>query len=279
MSLAFSLNLINCALLLSVTLLAWFQPNKALIQRYTKAGIYMAITCLTVVLLQRWIVSGHIPVSNLYESCLFLSWIILISAVLIQENDWNLLISTPIALLLQIFATFSLAIPTNTSITLVPALQSNWLMMHVTMMITSYGLLIIGSILAIIWLIIDSQVYNLAWLEKSCFMTRQVYLLTHIDYWSYRLIGLGFPLLTIGILSGAVWANEAWGTYWNWDPKETWALVTWIMFAIYLHSRLNNTKFIQPAMIASLSLGVIWMCYLGVNLLGKGLHSYGWFVT
>ena len=279
MSLTLNLNLVNCALLFCITLLTWFQPNKALVQKYSQTGAYMAITSLTLVLLQRWTVSGHIPVSNLYESCCFLSWIILVSALLIKENDWNLLISTPIALLLQIFATFSLTISANTSINLVPALQSNWLIMHVTMMITSYGLLIIGSILAIIWLIIDSKVHNLAGLEKNCFMTRQVSLLTHIDYWSYRLIGLGFPLLTIGILSGAVWANEAWGTYWNWDPKETWALVTWIMFAIYLHTRLNNTEITKPAMIASLSLGVIWMCYLGVNLLGKGLHSYGWFIT
>lgn len=278
MSLGLSLNLVTCTLLFCITLLAWLQPNKALVRKYSKTGIYIAITCLTVVLLERWIVSGHIPVSNLYESCLFLSWIILLSALSIQENDWSLLVSTPIALLLQIFATFSLTISTNISNTLVPALQSNWLIMHVTMMIASYGFLIIGAILAIVWLVIDSKVYSLAWLENNCFMTRRVYLLTHIDYWSYRLIGLGFPLLTIGILSGAVWANEAWGTYWSWDPKETWALVTWIMFAIYLHTRLNNTGIIQPAMIASFSLGVIWMCYLGVNLLGQGLHSYGWFV-
>jgi len=98
-----------------------------------------------------------------------------------------------------------------------------------------------------------------------------------LDYWSYRIIGIGFPLLTLGILSGAVWANEAWGSYWSWDPKETWALITWVIFAIYLHTRItkgwNGTK---PALVALLGFFVVWICYLGVNLLGKGLHSYGW---
>lgn len=99
-----------------------------------------------------------------------------------------------------------------------------------------------------------------------------------LDQLSYRILGIGFPLLTIGILSGAVWANEAWGSYWSWDPKETWALLTWLVFAIYLHTRLNNGwKGEKPAMIASLGFLIVWICYLGVNLLGEGLHSYGWF--
>ena len=106
-------------------------------------------------------------------------------------------------------------------------------------------------------------------------------LITKLDYLSYRFITLGFPFLTIGILSGAVWANEAWGSYWSWDPKETWALLTWFIFAIYLHNRLNNRDNMsqgeKPAIIASIGFLVVWFCYLGVNLLGEGLHSYGFF--
>lgn len=82
--------------------------------------------------------------------------------------------------------------------------------------------------------------------------------------------------LTLGILSGAVWANETWGTYWSWDPKETWALITWLTFAAYLHTRLlYGWQGVKPASIASLGFILVWVCYLGVNLLGKGLHSYG----
>jgi cytochrome c-type biogenesis protein CcsB len=100
----------------------------------------------------------------------------------------------------------------------------------------------------------------------------------NLDFLSYRIIGLGFPFLTIGILSGAVWANEAWGSYWSWDPKETWALLTWLIFAIYLHTRLTKGwQGEKPAIIASLGFLVVWFCYLGVNLIGEGLHSYGFF--
>lgn len=99
-----------------------------------------------------------------------------------------------------------------------------------------------------------------------------------LDNVSYRIIGLGFPLLTIGIIAGAVWANEAWGSYWSWDPKETWALITWLVFAAYLHSRITRGwQGRRPAILAASGFLVVWVCYLGVNLLGKGLHSYGWF--
>ena len=99
-----------------------------------------------------------------------------------------------------------------------------------------------------------------------------------MDHWSYRVISLGFIFLTIGILSGVVWANEAWGVYWNWDPKETWAFITWTIFAIYLHTRTNkDLQGANSAIVASIGFLIIWICYFGVNLLGIGLHSYGSF--
>ena len=100
------------------------------------------------------------------------------------------------------------------------------------------------------------------------------------DNLSYRTIGIGFCFLTLGILSGAVWANETWGTYWSWDPKETWALITWLTFAIYLHTRLlYGWDGKKSAILGSCGFVLIWVCYLGVNLLGKGLHTYGFLST
>ena len=100
--------------------------------------------------------------------------------------------------------------------------------------------------------------------------------LNFLDNLSYRTIGIGFCFLTLGILSGAVWANETWGNYWSWDPKETWAFITWLTFAIYLHTRLiGGWSGNKSAWIASLGFIIIWVCYLGVNILGQGLHSYG----
>ena len=100
----------------------------------------------------------------------------------------------------------------------------------------------------------------------------------NLDNLSYRILGIGFPFLTIGILSGSVWANEAWGSYWSWDPKETWALLTWLVFAVYFHSRLiKGWEGKKPAILATLGFIVVWICFIGVNLLKSGLHSYGFF--
>jgi len=103
-------------------------------------------------------------------------------------------------------------------------------------------------------------------------------LIQQLDDWGCRIISIGFIFLTIGILSGAVWANEAWGSYWNWDPKETWAFITWTIFAIFFHIRTNKKlEGFNSAIVASIGFLLIWICYFGVNLLGIGLHSYGSF--
>ena len=122
--------------------------------------------------------------------------------------------------------------------------------------------------------------FNQDFLESQIQLLENNTFLNVSENLSYRLIGIGFCFLTLGILSGAVWANETWGSYWSWDPKETWALITWLTFAIYLHTRiLGGLKGVKSAMIATFGFFIIWFCYLGVNLLGKGLHSYGFFST
>ena len=175
---------------------------------------------------------------------------------------------------------------------LIPALKSNWLMMHVTVMIISYATLISGTLLSMSFLIfyylkfidelnsqdLKTKFSNNLILTSSNFQKYNLKFINNLDNLSYRLISVGFSFLTIGILSGAVWANEAWGSYWSWDPKETWALITWIVFAIYLHTRLiKGWKGKKSSIVASIGFITLWICYLGVNLLGKGLHSYGWF--
>lgn len=329
----------------------------------------------------RWFSSGHFPLSNLYESLLFLSWILTSFLLLFNSQVTNLIwtfspssssfiskqekkeeklqikqntnsilnlvnsslgaILTPFILFINTFANFSLPADLKLMTSLVPALKSNWLMMHVTLMMLSYGALLCGCLLAIAFLIvdffststinslsekietqlnpqIDSELDSLSldfesqtltpnfqtsgflnsnqkkafdlnslpqenlkserYLQEQQIALDEQNLSKILDNLSYRVLGFGFPLLTIGILSGAIWANQTWGSYWSWDPKETWALITWLVFAIYLHTRISygwNGQ--QSALIASLGFIVIWICYLGVNLLGKGLHSYGFF--
>jgi cytochrome c-type biogenesis protein CcsB len=235
----------------------------------------------------RWIAAQHFPLSNLYESLLFLSWTMTFIHLGLSNYNfkWLGMITTPTALMFNGFASFSLPEEMQLAGPLVPALQSNWLMMHVTLMIISYGTLILGSLIAMIFLVVNEFVNYpvspediLSENYQSAQKNEEKSITEALDNVSYRLVGLGFPLLTIGIISGAVWANEAWGSYWSWDPKETWALITWLNFAIYLHTRLNKGwQGKKAAYVATIGFILIWVCYLGVNLLGKGLHSYGFF--
>ena len=264
---------------------------------------FIANVILFFILCSRWIVAGYFPLSNLYESLLFLTWMLLTIYLYIEFRTKSKLIGAiliPVALLINGFANLTLSTEMQKSSPLVPALQSNWLMMHVSMMMLSYATLIIGSLLCILFLVISNyQEVNLKLMENSSIPLSNILLdyyevklfsssnevselgklklLYSLDNWSYRIIGLGFPFLTVGIIAGGVWANEAWGSYWSWDPKETWALITWLIFATYLHSRFTKGwEGKKTAILGSLGFFVIWICYLGVNFLGKGLHSYGW---
>jgi len=270
-------------------------------------GITTANIFLSMLLGWRWFESGYFPLSNLYESLMFFTWgITLLTVVLEYLTSLTFLgsIVSPVLLFVVGFATLSLPDGMQKAAPLVPALKSNWLMMHVSVMMISYSTLVVGSLLSIVFLILtkgkpvlltgssigsinmetltnedtsSNNIYSVSY-EKD-FLGKRINLLQSLDNLSYRIIGLGFPMLTIGIISGAVWANEAWGSYWSWDPKETWALITWMVFAAYLHTRITkswNGK--GPAILASIGFIVVWICYLGVNFLGKGLHSYGWII-
>ncbi len=283
----------------------------------------MAIANLTTaaLLASRWIEAGYFPLSNLYESLFFLVWGITTMHLVAEQMSQSRLVgavTAPVATLITAFAAIVLTDDMQISSPLVPALKSNWLMMHVSVMMFSYSTLMVGCVLAIAFLIvtrgqaielkgssIGAGSYRLkkagqpvlafttpepvssggvAVLEQTsvgvaALSPQRLSLAETLDNISYRIIGLGFPLLTIGIISGGVWANEAWGSYWSWDPKETWALITWLVFAAYLHSRITKGwQGRRPAILASIGFIVVWICYLGVNLLGKGLHSYGWFL-
>nr|YP_010286378.1 cytochrome c heme attachment protein [Solanum sisymbriifolium]QHI41396.1 Cytochrome c biogenesis protein CcsA [Solanum sisymbriifolium]UKS09485.1 cytochrome c heme attachment protein [Solanum sisymbriifolium] len=270
----------------------------------SEKGIIVTFFCITGLLVTRWISSGHFPLSDLYESLIFLSWSFSLIHIIpyFKKNVFILSkITGPSAILTQGFATSGILTEIHQSGILVPALQSEWLIMHVSMMILGYAALLCGSLLSVALLVItfrknrklfyiyksngflnESFFLGENVLENTSFFSAKNYyrfqLIQQLDYWSYRVISLGFTFLTIGILSGAVWANEAWGSYWNWDPKETWAFITWIVFAIYLHTRTNrNLRGANSAIVASIGFLIIWICYFGVNLLGIGLHSYGSF--
>ena len=293
----YQLPVIACFLLFFAMIFYWIGlsfPKNNFVFQGSKILVAASNLLFVLTLLIRWVSQGYFPLSNLYESLIFLSWGISFIHLIVEYKTQSRLIgaiSTPLLFFLSGFSSLTLPTDMQKALPLVPSLQSNWLMMHVSMMMVSYATLILGSLLSILYLafLFFSGQNNQVALEttqvelesssvaSSSVSYSKLSLLQTVDIWSYRIIGLGFPFLTIGIISGAVWANEAWGSYWSWDPKETWALITWLVFAIYLHSRLlKGWQGKQAAILGSCGFFVIWICYLGVNFLGKGLHSYGW---
>ncbi|MGB3312234.1 MAG: c-type cytochrome biogenesis protein CcsB [Nodosilinea sp.] len=300
-------------------------PKATLLPSLGTGAIAVGNLTIAALLASRWIEGGYFPMSNLYESLFALAWGITAMHLVAERMSRSSLVgavTAPIAMAISAFATLSLPGTMQGSEPLVPALKSNWLMMHVSVMLLSYAALLVGALLAIAFLLVtrgqavelkgssvgtggfrNVKLYRAeaeaaadlpqalsvsaggtALLEKSPAPTaiklspQRLTLADTLDNISYRMIGLGFPLLTIGIIAGAVWANEAWGSYWSWDPKETWALITWLVFAAYLHARITKGwQGRRPAILAAAGFVVVWVCYLGVNILGKGLHSYGWF--
>tara|TARA_B100001175_G_C19427556_1_gene599404 strand:+ start:45 stop:965 length:921 start_codon:yes stop_codon:yes gene_type:complete len=262
--------------------------------------VAVANLLLTTQLVLRWWESGHFPISNLYESLCFLAWACTLTQLLV-ERTWPSPIvaasATPMGLGCIAFASFALPDQLQTSAPLVPALRSSWLVMHVSVIMVSYAALLVGSLLSLAVLFTDrgealelrsssigSGGYRkaVATTEGGVIQLQSVQFSTNeqLDSLSYRTITVGFLMLTVGIVSGAVWANEAWGSYWSWDPKETWALICWLVYAAYLHTRLSRGwQGRRPALVAVSGLVVIAVCYIGVNLLGIGLHSYGWFLS
>ncbi len=277
---------------LPISLLALFNKKLSTYVRFITITINILIAFQ---LLSRWLVSGHFPISNLYESLYFLVWGLTLGQLLVEKEYANPIIPSiaiPIELLTVAFACFVLPEDLKLSSNLVPALRSSWLIMHVSVVMLSYAALIIGSLLSASVLFINkNQPLQLRSSSTGIggFKISNTYSINNVvepmnfsyseelDTLSYQSILVGFVLLTLGLITGAIWANEAWGTWWSWDPKETWALVSWLFYAAYLHMRISKGwQGRRPALLATLGFFVVLICYLGVNFWGVGLHSYGW---
>ncbi|MDD2557249.1 MAG: c-type cytochrome biogenesis protein CcsB [Desulfuromonadaceae bacterium] len=219
--------------------------------------------------------AGYAPMSNLYESVVFFSWTILLIYLLIEWKYKQKAVGAfvlPFAFLAMSWAQLSL----DSSIApLVPALQSNWLTYHVITCFLGYAAFAVACGVSIMYLIKVGREEDVgrgkAGGVLSLFPSAKI-----LDDLNYKAIMIGFPLLSIGIITGAAWANYAWGTYWSWDPKETWSLIVWFIYAAFLHARITRGWAGRRAAILSIiGFAATIFCYLGVNLLLSGLHSYG----
>jgi len=218
----------------------------------------------------RYFVAGHTPITNLHESLSFFS-LAVVGIFILCERRYHVFILgsfvTPLALLiLVVSATFSSTIPP-----LNPALQSRWLLVHTSMAFLGYAAFAVSFGASIMYLIQSHFVKK----RRLGTMFQKLPPLDMLDEISYRCLTFGFPLLTFAIISGAIWAESAWGTYWSWDPKETWSLVTWFVYAALLHGRLTTGwRGRKAALLSIFGFLIMLFTFLGVNLLLPGLHSY-----
>lgn len=216
----------------------------------------------------RWYISGHSPMSNGYESMIFISWVTLMAGFIFSRKSAFALSATAVlAGLTLMVAHLSFMDPEITN--LVPVLKSYWLTLHVSVITGSYGFLGLGAILGIVVMILFSLV-NSSNQER---ISRTIDELTVINL---RTLTLGLYFLTIGTFLGAVWANESWGRYWGWDPKETWSLITMIVYAFVLHSRMipGMKDIFTFNLLSVFAFSSVLMTYFGVNYYLSGLHSY-----
>lgn len=238
---------------------------------WAKSGFNLAVSGLVIhsaALVWRTVESGHAPFTNMYESLSFMAWAF-IGAYVFIEGMFKIKKAGPYFMLIVIglMALASSPLMPSEAAPLVPALQSYWLWLHVSVTLLGEAFFAVAFVTSIMYLFADSRQKKDG---KSGISAEK------LDSISYRCVAIGFPLFTLGgLVFGMVWAYKAWGSYWSWDPKEVWSLITWFVFALYLHTRLvMGWKGRRSAFIAILGFLAALFTFFGVNYLLAGLHSY-----
>ena len=221
----------------------------------------------TAALIVRGVGAGRLPLTNQYEFATSFAWgLCLVSLIFVYRYQFHVLgaFAAPVIFLIIGYA----AMQSRDVHELMPALRSNWLGFHVSSAIIAYGGFGVSFVLGIIFLMRE-------YMKDQSFLDRHVPSREKLDLIAYRAVSLGLLFLSFCILTGAIWAERAWGSYWSWDPKETWSLITWIIYAAYLHLRINRGwKGKAAAVFAVIGFIAVLFTYIGVNTLLPGIHSY-----
>ncbi len=229
----------------------------------------------TIGLIYRWVEThktgyGYVPLSNMYESLIFFSWTIVLIYLLLELRFKQRIIGTFATAFASMAIAASSILPGSdaTIKPLIPALQSNWLAIHVITCFFGYAAFAVSFGISVLFLIQNRREVvdgHIGWLPKA----------KMLDEINYRSIIIGFPMLTVGIITGAAWAHYAWGSYWSWDPKETWSLITWFIYAAFLHARISRDwRGSKMAVLSLIGFLAVLFTYFGVSYLLAGLHSY-----
>jgi cytochrome c-type biogenesis protein CcsB len=230
----------------------------------------------TIAIVLRWVESyslgiGHAPFSNLYESLIFFAWTVILLYLIMEWRTKSRTLGafvTPLAFLALAYASFSPNVRSHIQ-PLIPALKSNWLISHVITCFFGYAAFGLSFGISIMYLLkrLDSD-------ETENLFLKLIPGKGVLDELNYQMVVIGFLMLTLGIITGSVWAHSAWGSYWSWDPKETWSLITWLIYASVLHSRtVRGWKGKKIAILCFIGFSCVLFTYFGVNYLA-GLHSY-----
>lgn len=223
-----------------------------------------AFAAQTAYLVVRGIAARRIPLSNQFEFSAAFAWGVALMLLILRtrrQADWLSAIAMPMTFLILSYA----ALQPKEITDLMPALRSGWFAFHIGSAVISYSAFIVAGCVGLRYLLVEKKGR-----EEDALRLEQM------DYLSYRLIALGVLMLTVTILSGAIWAEQAWSAFWTWDPKEVWALITWIIYVVYLHLRLRGKRRGKlMAWYAIIAVPVVLFTFAGVNTLMSGLHSYG----
>ena len=232
-------------------------------EKWARGGLMLAVAGFafhTAAIVARTASSGHAPFTNMYESLSFLAWSMVLALIIFgRKSRVPRLAPYLMLIVVALVALASSPLMPKGATPLVPALQSYWLWLHVSVTLLGEAFFAVAFIASLLFLAADTE-------EKK----------DRLDALSYRAVAVGFPLFTLGgLVFGMVWAYRAWGRYWGWDPKEVWSLITWIVFALYLHTRIvMGWKGKRSAVIAIIGFLAALFTYFGVNYLLSGLHSY-----
>ena len=221
----------------------------------------------TAALICRGIGAGRLPMTNQYEFAASFAWgLALVSLIFIRKYHFDVLgaFSVPVVFLVIGYA----AMQSKDVHALMPSLRSNWLGFHVSTAIISYGAFGVSFALALVYLMRGR-------ITAGSFLDQHIPSEEKLDLIEYRAVSLGLLFLTFCIITGSIWAERAWGSYWSWDPKETWSLITWLIYALYLHQRLRmGWRGRRAAIFAAVGFICVLFTYIGVNTFLPGIHSY-----
>jgi cytochrome c-type biogenesis protein CcsB len=217
----------------------------------------------TAYMIWRWAAAGRAPFSNMFESLVLFVWALVVVYLALQLRRKIPVLAAGTALVAVLTLAYASTFESKIE-PLMPALRSNWLTVHVFTCFLGYGAVTVAMISSLGYLLAArGNKPERSEIRDACEATTD------------KTISFGFLFLTVGIISGAVWANSAWGTYWSWDPKETWSLITWLIYAVFLHCRfMRGWRGRRAAWISVAGFASVVFTYIGVNFLLSGLHSY-----